>query len=131
MPGYEGGEDQQELRRQEKTRAWLEKLTEIEHIRDALGFPIDEHIREAIVALNVSGIPTSASCEGHRDRAKGAPWIKVEAPNRPRDRFADESEIIEAIAEKHHISAEDVRTARSQAAWKEAITLASSNGETD
>jgi hypothetical protein len=130
MTGPEGGGYEQELNRQEKTTAWLHRLEEIEHIRDALGFPVDQNIRETIVALNLSGFPTSASCEGHIDRAKGAPWIKVEAPDRPHERFIGEDGIVEMIAAKYQVSPQDVRTSRSHAAWKEASKLASSNGET-
>jgi len=131
MPEYGGGINEREIRSQEKTKAWLDRLEEIEHIRDALGFPIDLTIREAIVGLNISGIPTSASCEGHSDRGRGAPWIKVEAPNRPEERFVGESNIVEMIAAKYHTSVENVRTGRDHEAWKEATHLAADNGETD
>jgi len=130
MAGYERGGYEQEAKRQEKEKAWLGKLAEVEHIRDALGFPIDQNIRETIVALNLSGIPTSASCEGHIDRAKGAPWVKVEAPNKPSERFMSEHGIVEMIAEKYHVSPEDVRTSRNHEAWREAAKLTATHGET-
>ena len=126
----ERGGYEQEQKRQEKENAWLAKLADIERLRDALGFPIDEKIRETVVALNLIGIPTSASCEGHIDRAKGAPWVKVEAPNKPHERFIGEDGIIEMIAERYHVSPEDVRTSKNYDAWREATNLAAAHGET-
>jgi len=38
--------------------------------------PIDKGIFDAVVALNVFGISTSMSCEGHLDRGRAAPWIR-------------------------------------------------------
>jgi hypothetical protein len=36
-------------------------------------------IKEGVIALNVFGIQTSGSCEGHIDRGTNAPWIDVQA----------------------------------------------------
>jgi hypothetical protein len=130
MLEHQGGGYKETGEYQEKTKAWLDQFERIEHVRDALGFPIDPNIRETIVALNLSGMPTSASCEGHTDRGRGAPWVRVEAPSRPRERYVGESEIVEMVAQKYHISTEDVRTDRNHKAWKEATNLAVDNGET-
>jgi len=130
MPKHEGGGYEQNVRLQERMKAWLDRLEEIEHVRDALGFPIDNNIRETIVALNLSGMPTSASCEGHTDRARGAPWIKIEALGRPRERYVGEDGIVETTAEKYHVSMDDVRRSRNVEAWEEASNLAANNGET-
>src|ERR1019366_1216693 len=101
MLEHEGGGFEEELRRQEKRKTWLQMLEKIERVRDALGFLIDTNIRETIVALNLSGMPTSASCEGHTDRGRGAPWITVEAQGRPRERFVGEDEIFQRTAQKY------------------------------
>jgi hypothetical protein len=130
MPEHERGGFEEDLRHQAKTKVWLDTLEKVERMRDALGFPVDTNIRETIVALNLSGLSTSASCEGHIDRGRGAPWIKIEAPNRPRERFGGQDEIIETTARKNKVSAEDVRTGRSHEAWREAMNLAADHEET-
>ena len=43
-----------------------------------LGMPIDAGIRETVAVLNLLGLPTTQSCEGHvNDRGHGlpAPWV--------------------------------------------------------
>jgi hypothetical protein len=61
---------------------WLKKRTE--EIRDALGMPIDKEIKEPVIMFNAVSLQTRMSCEGHFDHGLPAPWIDVEAPNRPR-----------------------------------------------
>jgi hypothetical protein len=130
MLGHEGGGFEEELIRQEKTTTWLEMLDKIERVCDMRGFPIDANIRETVVALNLSGITTSASCEGHSDRGRGAPWITVEAQGRPRERFVGEDEIFQRTAQKYRASEQEVRKGQNHEAWKEATNLAVANGET-
>jgi hypothetical protein len=130
MGEHHGGGYKETGVHQERARTWLDQLEKIERVRDALGFSVDPNIRETVAALNLSGMPTSASCEGHTDRGRGAPWVKVEAPGRPQERYMGEKEIIEMIAQKYGVLADDVRTARNQEAWKEATNLAVDNGET-
>ena len=50
---------------------------------DALGERVDLGIRDAVVALNLTGIPTEASCEGHLDHGKPGPWVEIGVPRRP------------------------------------------------
>lgn len=44
---------------------------------DSLGLPIDSEIEETVVALNLLGIPTIASCGGHLDHSFAYPWIDI------------------------------------------------------
>jgi len=37
----------------------------------------DERIRDTVTALNLSGINTTASCEGHIDDGVAAPWVDI------------------------------------------------------
>ena len=53
---------------------------EVEQIADKLGNPVDEAIKETVVAFLASDIPTSGSCEGHLDRGTPYPWVEVYAP---------------------------------------------------
>lgn len=58
---------------------WLETAQRLEGATDALGTPIDKGIMEAVIALNVLGVMTDSSCEGHLDRGYAAPWIDFHA----------------------------------------------------
>jgi hypothetical protein len=42
-----------------------------------LGKPVDVGITSLVVALNASGFPTTASCEGHLNWGIPAPWVDV------------------------------------------------------
>jgi hypothetical protein len=43
---------------------------------------MDQEIRGLVSKLNLCGIPTTGSCEGHIDRGSPAPWVKVTPANR-------------------------------------------------
>jgi hypothetical protein len=55
---------------------WEQKREEVDHLADGLGNPIDEDIKESVVALRAHEFPTYASCDGH---GSSGPWIQVEA----------------------------------------------------
>ncbi|GCE28601.1 hypothetical protein KDA_40850 [Dictyobacter alpinus] len=59
---------------------WHEIATQLEKATDALGRPIDPGIMELVVALNVLGILTDSSCEGHLEHGHAAPWVDFYAP---------------------------------------------------
>src|SRR5579872_2600911 len=42
-----------------------------DHIGDSLGLPLDDRIKDAVVALNLLGFTTSSSCSGHVDEEDG------------------------------------------------------------
>lgn len=44
---------------------------------DKLGMPIDPRIFETVVALNLLGLRTFQSCEGHLDHGCPYPWVTV------------------------------------------------------
>jgi len=44
---------------------------------------IDDKIQDLVSALNLRGIPTTGSCEGHIDHGSPAPWIKITTPDEP------------------------------------------------
>jgi hypothetical protein len=79
---------------------------------DAMGVGIDEGIKETIVAFNVSGISTSASCEGHYE-GKGDhrpwPWVAVAAPDEPEERFVGEMQVFQNASMAHGVSLEELR----------------------
>ncbi|MGH9460193.1 MAG: hypothetical protein ACRD1X_03185, partial [Vicinamibacteria bacterium] len=63
----------------EKETRWREIEQEVDQIEDRLGRPVDEGIKETIVALKVNGFGTTASCEGHLEWGRPYPWVRVES----------------------------------------------------
>lgn len=58
---------------------WLEIAHKLADATDPTGTPIDPGIMEMVIALNVLGVETNASCEGHLDRGYAAPWVDFHA----------------------------------------------------
>lgn len=81
--------------------AWQDLSARAEKIIDALGKKIDPGIKDAVIGLKAAGINTVASCEGHIDHGMPAPWIQIEAPNEPKERFVGtrDSSLTEETAE--------------------------------
>jgi hypothetical protein len=50
---------------------------------DGLDMRVDRGILDTVVAINLKGIPTTSSCEGHLDHAYPAPWVDIGAPSSP------------------------------------------------
>ncbi|MCH7758945.1 hypothetical protein IID20_01135 [Patescibacteria group bacterium] len=109
---------------------WEKEEKEVDQFVDSLGEKVDEQIKEAIVAFNVMGLPTTASCEGHIDRGMSAPWIEISDTNQPVERFINERAIIHKIAEKYGVSVEDIKRAKEYDAYLEAVKEYSKNDET-
>lgn len=58
-----------------------EACQKIEGITDRLGKSIDPKIKLLVASLNMWGIETKASCQGHKDRKPGHPWIDIQYPH--------------------------------------------------
>lgn len=58
---------------------WNEALTYFSRVTDKLGKEIDPGILETVAALNVLGIATVQSCEGHVGWGVPYPWIRFQA----------------------------------------------------
>lgn len=65
----------------EKEAQWARMVEHYRHVVDKRGRPIDEGILETVVVLNLLGIHTCASCEGHLQRGFDAPWIDIQDPD--------------------------------------------------
>jgi hypothetical protein len=53
----------------------------VDKIADKLGMPVDQGIKELVVAIQAQGLETSGSCEGHiGDGVLSIPWVAVETP---------------------------------------------------
>jgi hypothetical protein len=53
---------------------WEAKLREVDTLCDPKGTLVDAGIRETVAILQLLGIPTRSSCEGHPDSGFSAPW---------------------------------------------------------
>lgn len=60
--------------------SWQRKAAEVAQLVDGLGKGIDPGILDTVVALQLSGIHTTGSCEGHTHWGVGAPWVALSAP---------------------------------------------------
>ncbi|MCB1118060.1 MAG: hypothetical protein KDK50_05735 [Chlamydiia bacterium] len=61
--------------------SWNELAKEVETWGDALGNPLDNGIKDCVIALNLIGFQTSQSCEGHADWGSPYPWVHIEIPS--------------------------------------------------
>lgn len=61
-----------------KQEMWDGMSNDVDHWIDGIGYPIDKGIKEIVVALNMMGVKTLASCEGHFDHGYSYPWIDID-----------------------------------------------------
>jgi hypothetical protein len=59
---------------------WQETAHDIAHITDPVGNPMDPGIIDMVVALNLLGVTTTGSCEGHLNHGLPAPWVDFHTP---------------------------------------------------
>jgi len=117
----------------EKELVWEKTRGEIEGIGDSLGMPIDEGIKETVIAFMVNGFPTSGSCEGHVDRALPVPWVEISAQNEPEIKYKKQEEVFDRIAKRHNFTTQDLlqwKNKDAEKAYWEAIDKCVKNGET-
>ena len=95
----------------QKKRSWEEATNEFRRVTDRLGHEIDHGVLETVVALNVLGVNTVQSCEGHLDHGTGAPYIDVAAKDtlELEDRFYEMFGKEEMREEMERISGEIAR----------------------
>src|SRR3990167_11544172 len=107
---------------------------EVDSLGDRLGEGVDEGIKETVAVYNAMELPTRASCQGHfeseSEHGYPAPWVEVEAPDKPKWRFEHEEEIYEQVAKKYGITVDQVLHAENDEAWKEATRLIIKQEET-
>lgn len=60
-------------------KTWQDMAKQFSRVTDRLGKRIDKGIFETVVALNVLGIQTVGSCEGHIDWGMPHPWVDIAA----------------------------------------------------
>jgi len=107
---------------------------EVDSWGDRLGEGVDEGIKETVAVYNAMELPTSASCEGHfgseSEHGFPAPWVEVEAPDKPQWRFEHEGEIYEQVAKKYGVTVNAVLHADNDEAWREATQSSAEQKET-
>lgn len=63
----------------EEQKRWDNMVKEVDALEDRLGEPIDESIKETVVAFRLYDFPTNQSCEGHDDHGVPYPWVLVQS----------------------------------------------------
>lgn len=58
-----------------KEAHWSEMAADVDKTIDALGIPVEEGIKDTVIALRLLGFETDGSCEGHSDRGVCGPWV--------------------------------------------------------
>lgn len=103
-----------------REQKWEATRQEVREMSDRLGEKVDSGIEETVVALNVSGIRTNASCEGHAERDIGAPWVDIAAdPDMYEEQHEGENEMIRQVAERHGIDPNELWVPENRAAEEE------------
>ena len=59
---------------------WQAKYDDLENIADGLGHGLDSGIKRTVLAIQLMGLETSSSCEGHTNWAHAAPNVFFEVP---------------------------------------------------
>lgn len=90
---------------------------------DAAGYGIESGIAETVAVLNVAGLLTRASCEGHVNKGIPSPWIDLGSIDAPEWQFIGEKEIYEDVALEFGIPLEDVTHSENDEAYNRAIKL--------
>jgi len=62
-------------------KAWNEKVNFFRKTVDRLGKKIDPKILNAVVGINLSGLSTEKSCEGHLYYGIASPWVNIIVAN--------------------------------------------------
>jgi len=125
-----GNQEKVESVKSQKEIEWDNKQKEIESWGDKQGLGIDEKVKDTVVAFNVVGLPTGESCEGHLDHGYSAPWVGVEAPDEPAERFIGQNNIFQKVANEYGLSLEEIKRGENNEAYFKALGEAAENGET-
>ncbi len=88
-----------------KQEMWVAKMNE-SAVPDHYGYVIDERVRETVAALQLLGINTTQSDEGHNSRT---PWIQFEAPE-PKNVYDGEEELKRQLMEEQGVLPEEIDT---------------------
>ena len=95
----------------EKEQQWQKMADHFAHITDKLGKRIDAGILDMVIVLNLLGIHTRQSCEGHLEWGTGSPWVDLEVPGLDDEEQVVRDALKEAQKQKEqgHLSQEDIK----------------------
>lgn len=77
-----------------KQQMWDKMAAEVDLWVDGIGYPIDKEIKETVIALNLLGIETRQSCEGHLDHGSLYPWVDIQIKSPQVKKMMEEFSII-------------------------------------
>ncbi|WP_420421497.1 hypothetical protein [Simkania sp.] len=78
---------------------WREMEECVTEVRDGRGMPIDDQIKDLVIVLNLLGIKTSQSCEGHLNWGLPFPWVEFCPWEDITKLDAQKEKVLEKIAE--------------------------------
>ena len=116
-----------------KQKDWDSLKRKIDNMGDSLGKGLDEGIKETVIVLNLLGLNTVGSCEGHPGSQKWSepsPWVDVKAPGKPVSRWIDEDKIWNNTAKNYGLPLEDIKSGKNRDVWLEAYWQMEKKGET-
>lgn len=116
---------------EQKRELWTEKTKEINHTVDFWGLGIDDQIKDTVVVLNLLGLNTTASCEGHLDKGLLTPWVDVAYPNEPKIQYIGQKEIFQQFAEIFNMPLPEFERGFGGLGYRLALFIASTKGETE
>jgi hypothetical protein len=95
----------------EKEQQWQKMADNFAHITDKLGKRIDAGILDTVIVLNLLGIHTRQSCEGHLEWGTGSPWVDLEVPGLDDEEQVARDAFTEAQKQKEQgqLSQEDIK----------------------
>jgi len=83
-------------RQSEKELKWQEAEQGLEKFGG-----IEQGIKDTVVALNVFGIETVNSCEGHNNHGRIAPWVSIEKwESKPREKYLGQKDFERVVYER-------------------------------
>jgi len=86
-------------------KQWSAMASKFQGTADKLGMNIDEKIIDRFVALNLLGISTTQSCEGHLYHSLAGPWVILGVPN------TSEVDEISKLSNQAYQEAEEIKGA--------------------
>lgn len=91
-----------------RQQQWEEMAQEVDTWGDGLGSGLDEKIKDPVIALNLIGIASEQSCEGHLDWGLPYPWIQfvTDLPEMEEARKAMDAIVAELLIEESNLLAQ-------------------------
>ena len=81
-----------------KEIVWKNKLAEVGRWKDIQGTLIENGIKETVAVLNLLGLPTIYSCEGHAD-VPGilTPWVRIMSNSKGKEKLQENQQLLKRL----------------------------------